>query len=84
MIKRVLLGIGGTPFTKVAIRRAIELCSLHEAQLTAVTVVDVRRLRRVGALPMGAASAAVELREHRISTTRDLIEQAVESLKPDF
>jgi hypothetical protein len=38
MIKRVLFGIGGTPFTNVAIQRAVELCRLHEAQLTAVTI----------------------------------------------
>ena len=48
MIKRILLGIGGTPFTKVAIRRAVELGRLHDATITAVTVVDHKRLRRVG------------------------------------
>ena len=81
MIKRILLGIGGTPFTSVAIQRAVELCRLHEAQLTAVTVVDEHRLGRVGPVPAGVGAAAVELREHRVAVTRDLIEQAVESLK---
>ena len=81
MIKRVLLGIGGTPFTKVAIKRAVELCRLHEAQLTAVTVLDQQRLGRLGPVPAGAGAAAVELREHRIAVTRERIEEAVESLK---
>lgn len=81
MIKRVLLGIGGTPFTSVAIQRAVELCRLHEAQLTAVTVVDEQRLTRVGSVPAGAAGAAAELREHRLAVTRELIEEAVDSLK---
>jgi nucleotide-binding universal stress UspA family protein len=81
MIKRVLLGIGGTPFTNVAIQRAVELCRLHEAQLTAVTVVDEERLSRVGSVPVGAGGAAAELREHRLTVTRERIEEAVDSLK---
>ena len=48
MIKRILVGLGGTGFTTVAIRRAVELAQIHDAQLTGVTVVDVERLRRVG------------------------------------
>jgi nucleotide-binding universal stress UspA family protein len=81
MIKRILLGIGGTPFTNVAIQRAVELCKIHEAQLTAVTVVDEQRLGRVGPVPAGAGATALELREHRVAVTRDRIEEAVESLK---
>jgi nucleotide-binding universal stress UspA family protein len=81
MIQRVLLGIGGTPFTGVAIRRAVELCQLHQAQLTAVTVVDQKRLGRVGPVPAGAGASALELREHRLAVTRERIEGAVDSLK---
>jgi len=81
MIKRVLLGIGGTPFTGVAVQRAVELCKLHDAKLTAVTVVDEQRLGRVGPVPAGAAAAAAELREHRLAVTRERIEEAVDSLK---
>ena len=81
MIKRILLGIGGTPFTNVAIQRAVELCKIHEAQLTAVTVVDEPRLSRVGPVPAGGGAAAVELREHRVAVTRERIEEAVDILK---
>ncbi|MFZ5831021.1 MAG: universal stress protein [Planctomycetota bacterium] len=81
MIKRVLLGIGGTPFTRVAIRRAVELCQLHAAQLTAVTVVDEHRLSYVGPVPAGAGSAAVELRQRRLAVTRERVEEATEQLK---
>jgi len=81
MIRGVLLGIGGTPFTKVAIRRAVELCRLHNARLTAVTVVDTARLSRVGARPLGASGAALALREHRVAVTRESIEESIELLK---
>jgi nucleotide-binding universal stress UspA family protein len=44
MIKRILVGIGGTPFTDVAIQRAIELANIHGSALTGVTVVDLKQL----------------------------------------
>ena len=81
MIKRVLLGIGGTPFTKVAIRRAIELCQTHGAQLTAVTVIDEKRLRNVGSVPMGASGVAQEWRDQRIEEAYKQVEECVEELK---
>jgi len=77
MIKRILVGLGGTGFTSVAIRRAVELAQIHEAQLTGVTVVDMERLRRVGPVPAGAAGAAHDLREHRMHVTRQRIEEAI-------
>ena len=45
MIKRILLGLGGTPFTDVAIQRAVEVSKLHGALITGVTVVDTRSLK---------------------------------------
>ena len=33
MMKRILVGLGGTPFTTVAIRRSVVLAKLHDAQL---------------------------------------------------
>jgi nucleotide-binding universal stress UspA family protein len=41
MIKRILVGLGGTPYTPFAIPRSIELAQQHGAELTGVTVVDV-------------------------------------------
>ena len=54
MIKRILLGLGGTPFTDVAIQRAVELSKLHGALITGVTVVDTKSLKQVGPVPRGA------------------------------
>ena len=56
MIRRVLLGIGGTPFSGVAIQRAVEAARQSGASLTAVTVLDEDRLSRVGPVPLGARS----------------------------
>ncbi|MBN1852858.1 MAG: universal stress protein [Pirellulales bacterium] len=81
MIKRILIGIGGTPFTTVAIRRAVELARLHGAQVTAVTIVDEARLRRLGPVPLGSGAAARELREHRILVTREKIDAEIVALE---
>jgi len=53
MIKRILLGLGGTPFTDVAIERAVELAKGHDALITGVTVVDTKQLAQVGPVPLG-------------------------------
>ena len=34
MMKRILVGLGRTPFTTVVIRRSVELAKLHDAQLS--------------------------------------------------
>lgn len=76
MIKRILVGLGGTPYTPFAIARAIELAQEHGAELTGVTVVDVRRLKRVGPVPLGASASARELREFRCQVAQEHVEQA--------
>ena len=81
MIKRILLGLGGTPFTDVAIERAVELAKIHGALITAVTVVDIKRLRQVGPVPAGAGRFAVKLREKRFAITEERIDNAIEQFK---
>jgi len=81
MIRKVLLGIGGTPFCQAAVRRAVEICQHHDATLTAVTTIDEERLRYVGAVPLGGGGAATMLREHRVSATRELLDQALEQVE---
>ena len=39
MIGRILVGLGGTPFTHTAIRYAVELAQVHEAELLGMTVI---------------------------------------------
>ncbi len=77
MIKRVLVGLGGTTYTPSAIRYAIELCASHGAEATGVTVIDTERLMHVGPAPIGSSGAVEELVEHRMAVTRQHVKEAV-------
>jgi len=81
MIKRILLGLGGTPFTDVAIERAVELAKVHGALITGVTVVDTKQLTQVGPVPLGGGVYAEKLREKRLIITEERIEEAIEKFK---
>jgi nucleotide-binding universal stress UspA family protein len=80
MIKSILVGIGGTEFTDIAAERALEIAKIHNAQVTAVTVVDFKRLQKLGPVPPGAGSHARRLREIRTETANERIEAAVTKL----
>ena len=77
MIKCILVGIGGTSYTDVAIQKAIELAKLHDSILTGVTVLDLKRLQRVGSVPLGAGAYAEELRKMHTEVTEERIEEAL-------
>ena len=81
MMKRILVGLGGTPFTTVATQCATELGDLHKAQLTGVTVVDSNKLARVGPVPMGAGAYAQRMRDKKQQVTKEGTEQAVAAFK---
>ncbi|HWR73032.1 MAG TPA: universal stress protein [Nitrospirota bacterium] len=77
MIKRILLGLGGTPYTTVAIQRAIWIAKRFDAEITGVTVFDIDRLSKVGLGREETIPAAI----HRVALTRDRIEEAVSAFK---
>ncbi len=77
MIKRILVGLGGTPYTPVAIQRAVGLARRFEAEITGVTVVDLKHLSKVGSVPVGGEYAADRLRRHRMAVTKERIEEAI-------
>ena len=77
MIRRILVALSGTPFTKVAVRRAIELAQRHGAELTGVTIVDPKRIANVGPVPIGGQAAAAELVEHRVEVTAEHVDEAI-------
>jgi len=77
VIKRILVGLGGTPYTSAAIQHAVELAKNLDAELTGVTAVNVKRLANVGPVPIGASHAAKETVARRIRVTRAKIEEAI-------
>jgi nucleotide-binding universal stress UspA family protein len=81
MIRRILVGLGGTPFTTVSTQCATELARMHQAQTTGVTVVDLGKLGKVGPVPAGAGIYAQRMRERQTLVTREGIEAAVAAFK---
>jgi len=81
MIKKILIGLGGTPFTEIAIQRAVELSNIHQATLTAVTVLDKEQLEKVGPVPVGGDAFAHRMREKRIKVTEERIQSAITSFE---
>lgn len=81
MIKRILVGLGGTPFTDVAIRRGVELAVRQGAAITGVTVFDAGRLAKVGPVPLGGGAYAQKMRDRRQAVSREALEQAVIELE---
>jgi len=72
-IKRILVGLGGTPFTPMSIRRAIELAQSHQAEVTGVTLLDESNFID------DAAESPIQVIEdqERLAKAKVLIEESV-------
>ncbi len=77
MIRKILLGLGGTPYTAVAIQRAVELAKRFDAEVTGVTVLDLARLTAVRIAREETVPAAL----HRVIMTREQIEEAISAFE---
>jgi nucleotide-binding universal stress UspA family protein len=75
------VGLGGTPFTVAATQWATELGDLHQAQLTGVTIVNTKKLEKVGPVPAGAAAYAQRMRENNVQVTKEGTEKAIALFK---
>lgn len=72
MIKRILVGLGGTPFTPTAIRYAVELAQVQQAEVLGMTVTDRRRLGALFKSSGSAQDAVIETqRLDKISTQQE-------------
>jgi nucleotide-binding universal stress UspA family protein len=83
MIKRILVGLAGTTYTPIAIQRAIRLAQTHGAEVTGVTVLDVRRVRVVGGqgIPPWDNSSAIHGR--RIAIAESYLTQSVREFETE-
>jgi nucleotide-binding universal stress UspA family protein len=77
MIKRILVALGGSTSSLAAIDHAVELGRAMGAEVWGVTDLDVDRIGQVGAIPLGAGAAAVELIEHRRKAVERAINRAI-------
>jgi len=77
MIRRILVGLGGSPFSRTATRHAVELAAAHGAEVTAVTLMDLARFDASGFCMTGAAREMRAWDEERVRITRDALEEAV-------
>ena len=81
-IKRILVELGSTPYTPIAIRRALELAQRHEAMVTGVTIVDFKGLRDSGVFyASGARVHDQEVQKERLRSTVEHLDEAVEGFK---
>ena len=80
-MKRILLGLGGTPSADAKIKHAIDLAKRHEAEITGVTIVDASEIAKVGSIPIGGGPAANKLREHREHSLREHLEEAITNFR---
>ena len=78
MVKRILLGLGGTAYTDIAIQRAVELAGIRGAVITGATVEDTKKLEQVGPVPPGSAMYAARLREQRLALSQERIDSAID------
>ena len=77
MIKRILVGISGTPATPAKIRYALEIARHYGASLSLMSVINTSRLSRVGPFPVGMGHMAAKMRDERIQACREHAEAAI-------
>lgn len=71
----ILVGLGGTPFTPTAIRYAVELAQVHEAEVLGITAIDWRRLH---AFTHGSNAEAAVRERQRFDAALKQQEQSIE------
>lgn len=81
MIKRILVGLGGTTYTSVAIERAVKLATQFDAEITGVTVVNFDQIAKIGLVPKGVLHAAREVARERARITKEAVEDAIGKLE---
>ncbi len=77
MIKRLLVGVAGTPALKAKIDYTLDLARRHSAEVGLLSVVDRDRLAAVGPVPIGAGKYAEDLRQGRIARSHEMDETAL-------
>ena len=53
MLKRILIGLGGSEHVVPAINRAVTLALPDDAKLNGISIIDVGQVPNVGPVPLG-------------------------------
>jgi len=83
VIKRILVGVTGTPAAPSKRQYTIDLARRHSAKLEILSVVDVERLSHVGPVPLGAEHFAAHWREDRARRSHEAAETAIAEFEAD-
>lgn len=81
MIKRVLVGLGGTEYTMSAINQAVAIALAHDAEVTGVSAFDAKRLRQIGPIPFGGRAFPEVIGSEPMIKARKREEWAIEEFK---
>ena len=76
MLKRILVGLGGTRYTVAAINQAVSLAMAHDAELTGVSVIDPGRIAPIVAVPLEDGSFVEPPSQDFMKIARDRVEWA--------
>ncbi len=74
MIKRILIPLDPSPFSKKALATAIEMAKVHHAEVTGLVVLDIPGIEKsIGSIPAGAAHYARELEKSKVEAAHKRI-----------
>ena len=76
MLKRILVGLGGSDYTVAAINQSVALAMSHDAELTGVSVIDPSRVAPIIAMPMGDGPIAYAETGDAMAKARERVEWA--------
>ena len=76
MLKRILVGLGGTDYTVAAINQAVSLAMAHDADLTGVSVIDPSWVVPITAMPIGDGPIAYPETGSFMAKARERVEWA--------
>lgn len=78
MIKRILVPLDPSEYSKQALNVACTIAKYHKAEITGVTILDIPGIKEsIGTIPLGAAFYARELTEVKIKDANKRIDELV-------
>lgn len=70
-MKRILVALDGSAFSRAAQDYACHLAKAEQAQLTGIAIIDLPGIERsIGPVPLGATAYAAHLKEHKVQEAK--------------